>query len=103
MARFTTTEGIAFRSIKAACYQELDVAQLLTVVAQKMQRLIGSDSFCSVNFDCGCGTGVVFVCDKLAENCGLLLLSVVAIVSRSRRFCLSEVFLRRPVPQPASP
>ena len=63
----------------------------------------GSDSFCAVNFDCGCGAGVVFVCHKLAENSGLLLLSVVAIVSRSRRFCLSEVFLRRPGPQPASP
>ncbi len=51
MARFNTTEGIAFRSIRATCYQELDVAQLLMVVGQKLQRLTGSDSFCSCQID----------------------------------------------------
>lgn len=51
--------------------------------------------FCAVNFDCGCGAGVVFLCTKLLENCGLFLLSIVAVMSRSRRFCLSRVFLRR--------
>jgi len=61
-------------------------------------------SFCAVNFDCGCGAGVVFLCNKLAENVGLFMLSIVAITSRSRRFCLSEVLLRRPhvEPEPAS-
>ena len=51
MARFNATEGIAFRSIRAACYQELDVAQLLMAVGQKLQRLTGSDSFCSCQID----------------------------------------------------
>ena len=51
MARFNTTEDIAFRSIRAACYQELDVAQLLMVVGQKLQHFIGSDSFCSSQID----------------------------------------------------
>ena len=51
MARFNTTEGIAFRSIRAMCHQELDVEQLLTAVGQKLQRLTGSDAFCSCQID----------------------------------------------------
>jgi uncharacterized membrane protein YphA (DoxX/SURF4 family) len=61
----------------------------------------GSDSFCQVNFDCGCGAGVVFLCAKLLENVGLFLLAIVAAVSRSRRFCLSSFLLQRPQPEPA--
>ncbi len=63
----------------------------------------GSVSLCRVNFDCGCGAGVVFLCNKLLENCGLFLLSIVAIVSRSRRFCLSRFLRHRPSPEPAPP
>lgn len=43
---------------------------------------------CSVEFDCGCGTGVEKMCVKLPENLMLILLSTVALFSRSRRFCL---------------
>ncbi len=45
-------------------------------------------AFCDVRFDCGCGTGEVFICSKLAENTVLLALSMLALLSRSRRFCL---------------
>ncbi|MCP4593472.1 MAG: DoxX family protein [bacterium] len=45
-------------------------------------------AFCNVSFDCGCGAGVVFLCSKLAENVVLFLLALVALFSRSRRFCL---------------
>jgi len=31
--------------------------------------------FCAVKFDCGCGTGEVFICSKLLENALQLLLS----------------------------
>lgn len=43
---------------------------------------------CDVAFDCGCGTGVEKMCVKLPENMLLMLLSVLAMLSRSRRFCL---------------
>jgi uncharacterized membrane protein YphA (DoxX/SURF4 family) len=46
-------------------------------------------AFCSVNFDCGCGAGRVFLCNKLAENVGLFLLALLVLFSRSRRFCLA--------------
>jgi len=51
----------------------------------------GALTFCAVKFDCGCGAGEVFLCNKLAENTGLFLLALVVILSRSRRFCLSRV------------
>lgn len=43
--------------------------------------------FCAVKFDCGCGAGEVFICRKLLENLGLLLLAAWLITSRNRRFC----------------
>jgi uncharacterized membrane protein YphA (DoxX/SURF4 family) len=46
-------------------------------------------AYCDVRFDCGCGTGEVYICRKLAENAALTLLALLASLSRSRRFCLS--------------
>lgn len=43
-------------------------------------------SLCDVIADCGCGSGAIPVCPKLATNCGLLLLSLWALLSRSTRF-----------------
>ena len=45
--------------------------------------------FFQIAFDCGCGTGVVTVWTKLLGNVGLLALALVAMLSRSERFCLS--------------
>ncbi len=53
-------------------------------------------NFCDVKFDCGCGAGEVFVCSKLLENSALLLAAVIAILSRSQRFCLSGLWCRHP-------
>ncbi len=46
--------------------------------------------FCDISFDCGCGTGVVPICPKLASNLGLILLCGLVVVSRSRRFTLAS-------------
>jgi len=53
-----------------------------------------ASSFCGVNFDCGCGAGNVYVCNKLAENVGLFLLALIPIFSRSRRLCLGALWDR---------
>ena len=52
-------------------------------------------SFCQVNFDCGCGAGPVFICSKLAENLGLILLAAYGVISRSNRFSVSGLWHRR--------
>jgi putative oxidoreductase len=49
--------------------------------------------FCAVKFDCGCGTGEEFICGKLLQNGGLILLALWLLAGRGRslslRYCLS--------------
>lgn len=42
--------------------------------------------FCAIKFDCGCGTGEILICRKLAENAVLILLSAWLLAGRGRRF-----------------
>jgi len=44
--------------------------------------------FCAVKFDCGCGTGAVFICHKLFENFLLLLLAAWLLAGYGRQFSL---------------
>ncbi len=43
-------------------------------------------AFCSLRFDCGCGTGEVYVCAKLAENTALCALALVVLLAPAHRF-----------------
>jgi uncharacterized membrane protein YphA (DoxX/SURF4 family) len=58
--------------------------------------------FCAIKFDCGCGTGEEWICQKIPKNLGLCLLSLIVLLSRSRRFCLGGDLFRVPArPAPA--
>ena len=52
--------------------------------------------FCAVSFDCGCGTGVEFICRKLSENLILLGLSIWLLAGRGRQFSLRFSLSRPP-------
>jgi uncharacterized membrane protein YphA (DoxX/SURF4 family) len=54
--------------------------------------------FCAVKFDCGCGTGEVFICHKLVENTVLLLLSVWLLTGCGRQLCLRFSLFREETP-----
>ena len=43
--------------------------------------------FCTVRFNCGCGTGEVLICGKLIENTALILLSAWLLLGHGRQFC----------------
>lgn len=45
----------------------------------------GGTAFCDIKFDCGCGSGEVFICRKILENTGLTLLSLFLLWSRPVR------------------
>ncbi len=49
--------------------------------------------FCSVQFDCGCGGGVVRICAKLQENALLIFLSGWVLVSPRPVWCLRSRLL----------
>jgi uncharacterized membrane protein YphA (DoxX/SURF4 family) len=54
--------------------------------------------FCTIKFDCGCGTGEVYICRKLAENCLLIVLSGWLLAGWGRRFCLRyDIMHRQPL------
>ena len=44
------------------------------------------ESLCDVVADCGCGSGEIPICNKLLENCGMLILSLWATFSMSSKF-----------------
>ena len=43
---------------------------------------------CAVKFDCGCGTGEVFICRKVLENLALLGLALWLLAGFGRKWCL---------------
>jgi uncharacterized membrane protein YphA (DoxX/SURF4 family) len=52
--------------------------------------------FCAIKFDCGCGGGEVYICRKIAENTGLILLSFWLLFGSNRKLCLAHSLLGLP-------
>jgi uncharacterized membrane protein YphA (DoxX/SURF4 family) len=48
------------------------------------------ERLCLIKFDCGCGTGEVFVCNKLAENSLLIGLAALPLIWPAQRFSLGR-------------
>jgi uncharacterized membrane protein YphA (DoxX/SURF4 family) len=49
--------------------------------------------FCAVKFDCGCGTGEVFICRKLLENFLLMVFSCWLLAGYGRRLCVRHTLI----------
>lgn len=80
--------GIAVRG--TALLLALMLTSLTSVVFFRALNIMSLQaiSFCAVKFNCGCGTGEVFICHKLLENGGLILLSLWVLFSRGEKLCL---------------
>ncbi|HTL55716.1 MAG TPA: DoxX family protein [Candidatus Limnocylindrales bacterium] len=52
---------------------------------------------CAVKFDCGCGTGEVFICRKVVENSFLFLLSCWLVTGPGRRLAARYSLFRQKV------
>jgi hypothetical protein len=44
--------------------------------------------FCAVKFNCGCGGGDVYICQKLIENTGLMLLTLLPLAGLGKKWAL---------------
>ncbi len=45
-------------------------------------------AFCVIKFDCGCGTGEVLICRKIAENAAMVLVALGLMFCRTGRWSL---------------
>ena len=72
--------GVAVRGTALNIAILLVVFTVLIYFRGKALSAAGSLPLCAVKFDCGCGAGEVMVCRKLAENTGLILMSLWLMV-----------------------
>ncbi len=56
----------------------------------------GGIAFCAIKFDCGCGTGEVFICRKIVENALLTLVSCLLLFCRESRLSFRHSLFVRP-------
>jgi uncharacterized membrane protein YphA (DoxX/SURF4 family) len=80
--------GVAVRG--SALISLLMLAPFTLVILRRALALSAAKAvpFCTVAFDCGCGTGEVIACHKLVENCALILLSIWLMTGRGRSLSL---------------
>ncbi len=50
--------------------------------------------FCAVKFDCGCGTGEVFICRKLLENFLFIVFSGWLLAGAGKKYCLRHAMIK---------
>ena len=80
--------GVAVRGTALTLTVMLVPFTLLVLQRALLLRAVWHIPFCAVKFDCGCGTGEVFICRKVAENCLLFLLSCWLVSGPGRKFAL---------------
>ncbi len=89
------TLGVAVRgaavnlAIMLAIFTPAILSHALDIRAEK------GTPFFKIAFDCGCGTGIEITWIKLCKNGGLFMLAVYAVLTSSRRLCLSAWFNRK--------
>lgn len=90
--------GVALRGTSLIFLTMLAGFTIMVAIRALSIYQTGELQFCDIEFNCGCGAGVVRICRKLPENTFLLLLSLLVLFSRSRRFCLwGDVLKKIPV------
>ena len=67
--------GIAVRS--CAMFISCLLLAFIAIIAYRAFGIVDSsgEPFCSIKFDCGCGSGEVYVCPKLATNSAMFFVS----------------------------
>ncbi|MBP9901602.1 MAG: DoxX family membrane protein [Verrucomicrobia bacterium] len=81
----------------------LSVVMLVSFTLLVLRRAMalhagGSLPFCAIKFDCGCGTGEILICRKLAENFALTLGSLGLVFLPQHRLSLRPSLFRRATP-----
>ena len=75
--------GVAVRGTSLLLVAMLVPFTLVVLSHAQQLQAAGNLPFCAIKFDCGCGTGEVYVCRKLVEN-ALLTAGCVLLLFRTR-------------------
>jgi uncharacterized membrane protein YphA (DoxX/SURF4 family) len=87
--------GVAVRGTALVAFALLGPFTVLVLLRALELRGATGLALCAVKFDCGCGTGEMFACRKLAENAGLLIVSLGLACSTRDRLCWRHTLARR--------
>lgn len=88
--------GVAVRGTALLVLAMLVPFTVLILLRAQALGTAGGLPFCAIAFDCGCGTGEVNVCRKLAENAVLAGLAAGLAFSRRQRLCLRFSIVAQP-------
>ena len=77
--------GLAVRGTAVVVFIMLIAFTTIVILRASEIYAAGGLPFCAIKFDCGCGSGEVVICRKLAENALLTVLAGSLIVSSSGR------------------
>ena len=80
--------GLAVRGTALMMAAMLVPFTILVLHRALLLESLESIPFCAISFDCGCGTGVGFICHKLTENIILFAASIWVLCGRGRQFSL---------------
>ena len=80
--------GVAVRGTAVLLVMMLIPFTLMVLKRALQISEIEQIAFCAVKFDCGCGTGEVYICRKLLENSLLILLSLWLATGVGQRLTL---------------
>jgi len=86
--------GVAVRGTALAVF--LMLAPFTLIVLRRALTMSAAQAMplCAIEFDCGCGNGIVPICPKLLENCLLLFLAGWLIAGRGKQFSLRFALFR---------
>lgn len=85
--------GLAVRGTAVMLLAMLIPFTVLVFLRALAMHQAGGMPFCAIKFDCGCGTGEILICRKLAENVVFMALSAGLILWRRDRLCLRHTLL----------
>jgi len=93
--------GVAVRGTALAVL--LMLAPFTLIVLRRALTMSAAQAMplCTIEFDCGCGNGIVPICPKLVENCLLMFLAGWLIFGRGKQFSLRFSLFRNPSPPAA--
>ena len=86
--------GVAVRGTALAVL--LMLAPFTFIVLRRALTMSAAQALplCAIEFDCGCGNGIVPICPKLIENCLLMFLAGWLISGRGRQFSFRFALFR---------